>query len=175
MKIIVTSKNPVKVEAVKEAFQKVFNNNTITIDGLAVPSGVSDQPLSDQETITGAMNRLNNAMSINSKADYYVSIEAGINDIEGEMYNYAWVFIKNRENKLGKSKTDTFVLPSRVRELILEGKELGKADDIVFGHTNSKQTIGSIGILTNNLITRTSYYTEAIILALIPFMNSELY
>jgi non-canonical (house-cleaning) NTP pyrophosphatase len=91
------------------------------------------------------------------------------------MYNYAWVFIKNRENKLGKSKTDTFVLPSRVRELILEGKELGKADDIVFGHTNSKQTIGSIGILTNNLITRTSYYTEAIILALIPFMNSELY
>ncbi len=175
MKVIVTSKNPVKIESVKAAFQKVFNNTTIEVDALGVPSGVSNQPMSDQETLTGAMNRLNSAMSINSNADYYVAIEAGINDIGGEMYNYAWVLIKNKDNKLGKSKTDTFVIPSRVRDLILEGKELGEADDIVFGHTNSKQTVGSIGILTKNLITRTSYYVEAVILALIPFMNSELY
>jgi non-canonical (house-cleaning) NTP pyrophosphatase len=59
--------------------------------------------------------------------------------------------------------------------LIDTGKELGEADDIVFGHTNSKQKNGAVGILTGNVIVRTSYYTEAVILASIPFKNAEIY
>jgi non-canonical (house-cleaning) NTP pyrophosphatase len=52
---------------------------------------------------------------------------------------------------------------------------LGDADDIVFKRSNSKQKNGAVGILTDNLINRTDYYTHAIILALIPFTNSKLY
>lgn len=74
-----------------------------------------------------------------------------------------------------KAKTATFFLPPAIASLIHAGKELGEADDIVFGQTNSKQKNGAVGILTGDLITRTSYYVDAIILACIPFKNIELY
>lgn len=57
----------------------------------------------------------------------------------------------------------------------MEGKELGEADDLVFGQTNSKQANGAVGILTDNVLTRTTFYEPAVILALIPFKNPELY
>ena len=53
--------------------------------------------------------------------------------------------------------------------------ELGDADDVIFGRTNSKQGNGSVGILTADVITRTIFYQQAILLALIPFKNSNLY
>ena len=56
-----------------------------------------------------------------------------------------------------------------------EGKELGDANDIVFNRNNSKQKNGAVGILTGDATDRTKYYTEAIILSLIPFKNIELY
>ncbi len=60
-------------------------------------------------------------------------------------------------------------------ELINRGKEFGELDNIVFGKSNTKQENGAIGILTEDLITRTSFYTSAVILALIPFKNKKLY
>jgi non-canonical (house-cleaning) NTP pyrophosphatase len=59
--------------------------------------------------------------------------------------------------------------------LIQQGKELGEADDIVFNQSNSKQANGSIGILTGDVIDRTALYAHAVILALVPFKNPELY
>ena len=47
--------------------------------------------------------------------------------------------------------------------------ELGKANDIYTNERNTKQKGGTISTLTNNLITRTSYYKEAVILSLIKF------
>jgi non-canonical (house-cleaning) NTP pyrophosphatase len=35
--------------------------------------------------------------------------------------------------------------------------------------------VGAVGILTGDVLTRTTYYEPAIILALIPFKNPELY
>ncbi|MGK0308683.1 MAG: non-canonical (house-cleaning) NTP pyrophosphatase, partial [Urechidicola sp.] len=42
-------------------------------------------------------------------------------------------------------------------------------------HSNSKQKNGAVGILTGNLIDRTQFYVEAMVLALIPFLNKEIY
>ena len=53
--------------------------------------------------------------------------------------------------------------------------ELGEADDIVFGQSNSKQKSGAVGLLTGDIIDRKSLYEEAVVLALIPFKNEELY
>jgi inosine/xanthosine triphosphatase len=69
------------------------------------------------------------------------------------------------------AKTSTFRLPPAVAQLIInQGLELGAADDAVFGRQNSKQGIGTVGLVTNHLITRQQYYTQAIILALIPLL-----
>ena len=55
-----------------------------------------------------------------------------------------------------------------------QGIELGHADDQVFGRSNSKQQNGSVGLLTGDVVDRTAYYVQAVILALIPFKNPTL-
>ncbi|KKQ34416.1 MAG: hypothetical protein US52_C0060G0005 [candidate division WS6 bacterium GW2011_GWA2_37_6] len=174
MKIIVSSQNPVKINASLKAFQTVFPKEKFKIQGISVPSNVSDQPMSEKETMQGALNRAKNAFTKSPEADYWVGIEGGIEKYNNEMMTFAWVFVKGR-TKLGKGRSASFFLPPKVVELINEGKELGDADDIVFGKNNSKQSTGSIGILTDDLITRTELYIPAVIMALIPFKNLELY
>lgn len=83
--------------------------------------------------------------------------------------------VSNADGKIGMGRTGSFFLPEKVATLIRGGMELGDADDAVFGGTNSKQKTGSVGILTNDVVTRTSYYIEAVCFALIPFVQSDLY
>lgn len=173
-KVIVASKNPVKIQAVKNGFEKMFPDQKFEFIGLSVPSGVADQPFNNQETFLGAKNRSQNASNEIKDADFYVGLEGGIEQIENEMESFAWIFIKSGE-KYGKARTGTFFLPRQVADLIKEGKELGEADDIVFKRNNSKQESGAVGILTGDVINRADFYTEAVILALIPFKNSDLY
>ena len=40
---------------------------------------------------------------------------------------------------------------------------------------NAKQVNGAVGLLTNDLIMRAEYYETAVLLALIPFVNPDLY
>lgn len=174
LKVVIASKNPVKIQAVKNGFEKMFPKQKFEFIGLSVSSNVADQPLSNDETFRGAKNRAYNASSEQKGADFYVGIEGGIEHRENEMEVFAWVFIKSAD-KQGKARTGTFFLPKQVIELIKGGKELGEADDIVFERNNSKQENGAVGILTRDIIDRTKYYTEAVILAMIPFKNADLY
>ena len=90
------------------------------------------------------------------------------------MLAFAWISIISRHRQ-GEARTATFTLPPKISELIHQGIELGVADDLVFKRSNSKQSNGAVGILTHDLIDRAEYYRPAIILALIPFINPQLY
>jgi inosine/xanthosine triphosphatase len=173
-KIIVASTNPVKLKAAEIGYKRMFAEDS-EISGLSVPSGVSNQPMSEDETLKGAMNRAKNAKENNPDADFWVGIEGGIEDKNSDMHAFAWIAVINSDGKTGKGKTGTFILPEKIAELIRQGKELGEADDIVFGYTNSKQKNGSIGILTGDVLTRAGFYSDAVIMALIPFKNPNLY
>ena len=59
--VVVASNNPVKKQAALAGFQKMFAHEDFKIEGIAVPSGVSDQPMSDEETLQGALNRAQKA------------------------------------------------------------------------------------------------------------------
>lgn len=174
IKVIVGSKNPVKLNCTRIAFQKVFPDDRIACEGVSAPSGVADQPMSDAETLEGAINRATNTRKLAPGADYWVGIEGGLMTNDGEMEAFAWVYIVSNTHS-GKARTATFQLPARIRDLINQGIELGVADDMVFKRENSKQGNGAVGILTHDLIDRTQYYEPAVILALIPFVNKELY
>jgi inosine/xanthosine triphosphatase len=173
-KVVIASKNPVKINAVSIGFNSVFKDEEFEFITVSVASGISDQPMSDSETYQGAKNRTDNAYNEVSDADYYVGIEGGIEIFEGDMMCTAWVIIRSGD-KYGKAKTGAFFLPKEIARLIKDGKELGEADDIFFQCSNSKQDGGSVGILTGNVIDRTKYYSDAVILALIPFINQGLY
>ena len=55
------------------------------------------------------------------------------------------------------------------------GMELGPAADKLFGVSNSKQQGSIIGLLTNNLVDRTSTYLQSAIFALFKHKHPELY
>ena len=173
--IIVASQNPVKINTTKMGFAKMFPDENFEVKGVSAPSGVSDQPKSEDETIRGAINRAENVSKIATEADYWVGIEGGSRETNGDMETFAWVVIKSKDEKTGRGMTGVFVIPKKIAELVKQGKELGEADDIVFGLTNSKQDNGAVGILTDNVLTRTTFYEPAVILALIPFKNPKLY
>lgn len=174
-KVIIASHNPVKLNAVKTGFTKMLQDEKFSFEGISVSSGVEDQPMQDSITFTGALNRVNNAMAKIQDADFWVGIEGGIEKTgPGEMQAFAWIVIKSRQHT-GKAKTGTFFLPYEIIRLIEAGKELGEADDILFGYSNSKQQHGAVGILTGNAINRTDLYSEGVILALIPFKQPEYY
>ena len=173
-KVIIASHNPVKIQAAREAFASIFSGEDFIYLSVSVTSGVSRQPKTDQETLLGAFNRAQNAAKEIPKADYWVGIEGGINGWDEEMAAFAWVVVIGRHG-IGKSRTGTFYLPKQVAELVRTGKELGEADDIVFDRENSKQDNGAVGLLTGNVVDRVQLYKQAVILALIPFKNPELY
>lgn len=174
-KVIITSKNPVKVNATKEAFNNMFSKNDFEFESCSVPSEVSDQPMSSGETLLGAVNRVRNAKEKDPESDYWVGIEGGIEIADNDMQVFAWIYIESKEGIKSKGKSAIFYLPKEVMRLVQEGKELGEAGDIVFEKINSKQSNGTVGILTEDLITRTDYYIHAMTLALIPFKHEVLY
>jgi inosine/xanthosine triphosphatase len=173
-RVAIASRNPVKTQATLQGFQKIFPDEEFEIVEVSVPSGVAGQPTSRAETLQGALNRVNEAVKLLEDVDYWVGIEGGVEEMDGNMAVFAWVVVRSGD-VVSKSQTGIFFLPPRVADLIRQGLEMGEADDIVFETTNSGQEEGAIGILTREAITRTGYYSHAVMLALVPFKNRDLY
>jgi inosine/xanthosine triphosphatase len=173
MRVLVASTNPVKIEATRRGLRAIFPNEEFEVRWVSAPSGVSDQPMGDAETLLGAQNRAASARKLMPDVDFCIGIEGGVSDEDGEMQAFAWVVILGK-TRTGKSRTGTFLLPQEVAQLVREGMELGHADDVVFGRDNSKQANGSVGLLTGDVIDRVAYYEHAVVLALIPFKQAGL-
>jgi inosine/xanthosine triphosphatase len=174
VRLVVASRNPVKIACARGGFEKMFPHTTLEIQALEVPSGVSAQPRSSAETLQGALTRAQNARSVLPEADFWFGIEGGIEDLGAEIAAFAWVVALSTE-RCGKARTGAFFLPPAVADLVRQGVELGDADDIVFGQSNSKQANGAVGLLTGDALTRASFYEPAVMMALIPFKNPALY
>ncbi|WP_372776286.1 inosine/xanthosine triphosphatase [Mangrovibacterium sp.] len=173
MKIVIASKNPVKINAVLKSFQACFTERLISVP-VSVPSGVSDQPMDEDETLQGAINRVLQARMKQPGADFYVGIEGGVSLHHDRLFAFAWIVVVNSDFE-SHARTATFELPPEIRTLIFSGMELGDADDQVFKKQNSKQQNGAVGLLTSDRVTRETLYQQAVLLALIPFINRQLY
>lgn len=172
--IVVASHNPVKIEAVRNAFRKMFPDKNFQVESFSVKSGVGDQPLSDHDTLKGALNRAKAVAAKNPQADYCLGIEGGVEDTADGMSAFAWIVVISPD-RIGRGRTGTFFIPEKVASLVREGKELGDANDIFFSRKNSKQGSGAIGLLTGNIVDRTQLYEHGILMALVPFKIPELY
>jgi inosine/xanthosine triphosphatase len=168
------SKNPVKLAAALTGFQRMFTGGEFEVCSLPVASAVAHQPRSDGETLRGATERAQQARAVLPDAEFWVGMEGGVEDHAGGMAAFAWVVILSPDGRVGKGRSGAFFLPEAVAKLVRQGKELGEADDIVFSRANSKQE-GAIGLLTGNVLDRRQLYADAVILALVPFKNRELY
>lgn len=165
-KVIVASLNPAKINAVQSAFQAAFPQQAFEFSGVKVPSEVADQPMSNDETYQGARNRVRNAKIEFPGGDFYVGLEAGIECNT----TFAWMVIESSTHR-GESRSASLMLPPLVLKKLAHANELGDVMDEVFATENIKQKGGAISLLTQDLLTRSSVYHQALILALIPFTN----
>lgn len=167
--VAVGSKNPVKVSAVRQAFKKVWPQETYVVKGYAIASGVPDQPMTPKETIHGARTRARAAQNT-AQADYGVGLEGGLHEIEGQWFDYAWVIVVNRKGEEGIGATQKVHVPNSIMEHIHQGKELGVVTDELFSLHQSKKGIGYFGVATQGHITRRKSLRDGVIMALSRFL-----
>ena len=178
--ILVGSKNPVKINATINAFKAYFPNAEVNARSIVAPSDVSDQPMSERETLLGAKNRVNFCKSVDHNSGtegeltYFVAIEGGVNLFEYGPAAFAYVVINNEQQQaIGKSAE--LPLPMSVYQTLNAGQELGDVIDTLFGTENAKQKTGAMGLFTNDLVTRQSTYEQALILALAKIVHPSLF
>jgi inosine/xanthosine triphosphatase len=169
----VGSTNPVKIACVRAAITEFWPAAHAV--GVATDSLVSQQPTSDQEMFTGALNRAQQALAQVPAAAYGVGLEGGVRDTADGMWAYAWVVIVDTCAVIGKGQTGRFLLPEGVAQLVRSGLELGEADDRFFGRENSKQKEGAIGLLSAGKLDRLQLYQQGVTLALLRFVQPEFY
>lgn len=174
MRVVVASRNPVKLSAVRDAFASQFPGEPVETIATDVSSGVNDQPSTDEETRAGARNRARNAAIAVPDADFWVGLEGGIQPVDDYLMAFAWMAIRGPGGDISESRSVTLPLPPAIHDLVAAGLELGEANDRVFSTVNSKQQGGAYGLLTEGRYTRESVYTQTLIIALVPFVH-ELY
>jgi inosine/xanthosine triphosphatase len=170
--------NPIKIAAVRQAFETAFGTETIECIGQHAPSGVSDQPMDAEETRIGAENRVvycrQKDEQADQRADYYVAMEGGVDKFTYGPATFAYVAIADRD-QISIGRGAILPLPNKVYRELQSGKELGDVMDDLFNVVNIKQKGGAIALLTKGHATREGNYTEALLLALVPFLNQALF
>lgn len=176
--VYVASKNRVKIGAVDDALRQLRTvHPAVPVTGIAVPSGVPEQPIGNEQTLLGARTRVHN---LRKKVDHglCVAIEGGIGPaVCGRgLECFAWaVVLDSHSGRVGHARSASFPLPDKVAHLIYQGVELGDADDQVFLRKKSGHGSGTVGHLTHGIISRRAYYEHTVTMALIPFIWPDLY
>ncbi|KAJ3281529.1 hypothetical protein HDU79_010684, partial [Rhizoclosmatium sp. JEL0117] len=142
--VAVGTTNPTKLNAVKSALQTIFPNQTIIVKGVKVPSGVSDQPLSDVETIEGAVNRAKRALELVSEAAYGIGVEGGIDKVGENYFGFGWTAVVDRQGAVGTGCSARFQVPMKVMKPILEGEEMAVVIDRVSGLVDNRSGAGAM-------------------------------
>ena len=172
MKIAVGSTNPVKVQAVRATLMRVWPGCEVL--PVAVPSGISEMPLHDRETIAGARNRARAARAA-LDADLGVGLEGGVHpDPEGMMLT-GWVIVADGNGREGVGGAARMPLPAHIATRIQNGEELGPIMDELLDDHNTRQKGGAVGALTNGLVLRGETFAVAVAYALAPFVAEELF
>lgn len=174
MRIVTGSDNPTKINAARIAFEKFFPNESIEVIGRKVDSGVSNQPKSENETITGAINRAKRALQA-TDADFGVGQEGGMNQIENKWFETGWCVVIDKSGLIGIGSSIHMEIPPQLLEHIKNGNELGVATDIAFNTIESGKNAGFFGLMTNGNIDRTNAYADGIISALTRFLHPKLF
>jgi inosine/xanthosine triphosphatase len=173
MKIYVGSQNPTKIDATRAVFKEVFPENNIDISGIAVESRVPDQPLND-DVLKGAIERAKGSLR---DADYAVGIEAGLitNVMLNTQLDVQYCVIIDQSGQMSFGHGPGFYYPQIILDEVSSGKSVGEAMTTFTGIKDIGKTIGAIGYLSKGSLSRTELTRQAVLMAMIPRIRSELY
>jgi inosine/xanthosine triphosphatase len=150
MKITIGSLNPTKVGAVKNIFKQ------FVVEGLNVPSNVSDQPMTDHETMQGAINRGHNAR-IEGNSEIGIGLEGGVIIENERLFLCNWGALVY-ENEVILASGAKILLPSEFIADLQNGTELAVLMERYTNEKDIRSKEGAVGIFTNGRITRTQIF-----------------
>ncbi|MFC7217474.1 inosine/xanthosine triphosphatase [Streptomyces polyrhachis] len=165
-RVVTGSRNPAKSAAVAEAFRLLTGTEPI-VEGVTV-EGTTAQPMTDGETLAGAEYRASRARSAQPDADFWVGIEGGVETVADRLMVNAWVVVLSGDT-VGRSRSATFELPEAVAEPIRNGGEMGGITARVSRGGDWRET-GLVSELSCGAVTRTSFYVQPVVLALLKFL-----
>ena len=135
--------------------------------------------------LKGAFNRAKEANSYlkhkcnNNSEIFGVGIEAGLVRISMANSNYMdfqFCVIIDKDDKLSLGSGTAFEYPQYIiDDVIANKKEIGEIIGNLANNMNLKNENGAIGYLSNNFINRRDILFQAVICALLPQINKELY
>ncbi|MFW5927846.1 MAG: pantetheine-phosphate adenylyltransferase [Thermoplasmatota archaeon] len=165
VKVKVGSKNDVKIEVVEEVLSDYFD---VEIESKGMKN-VPEQPFND-EIIRSAKKRA----EISKGYDYGVGIESGIITTEDRTFSVEYAYVKDKYGFDSTGHGPGFPIPKNWKnELNNNNINLGNKIKIYF--ENYSDESGSIGLLTDNKIKRRDCIKNALLTAMIPRLNSNIY
>ncbi|MGB0757849.1 MAG: inosine/xanthosine triphosphatase [Patescibacteria group bacterium] len=179
MKVIVGTQNKGKIQSVVDALHNYPEYKGCNVVGRDVETGVNDQPIGLDETITGAKNRARLAYE-SQESDLGVGLESGIFKVPHTKSKYmdttACAIFDGQEYHIGLSSCFEYpkVMVDKVlneeKEITDIALELGFAEDRAF-----REGQGMIGTLTKGVITRVKFSEQAVHTALVHLLNQKHY
>ena len=172
VKVIVGSLNPLKVEGVRKAFLQYFER--IEVNAVKAKSGVSKQPF-NADVVKGAVNR---ALGVYEPSyDFSVGVEAGLFSLKNSITGFLdfQVAVVYNGHRMSIGFGPGFEYPPLVIDEVLKGKEVGSIMEKITGIKNIGRKTGAIHFLTKGIISRIDLTKIAVTMALIPWVNKELY
>ncbi len=157
VKIAIGTKNPAKIKA-GELAGRELSAELISIE---VPSEVSEQPFSDEETIEGALNRAKNAMR-ETQADFGLGLEGGVVKTPYGLFICNWGALVTKENKSFVSGGARIKLPDEIADELYSGRELGPVMDEYTKKQDIRKSEGAVGIFSNGRIKRDRMFEHII-------------
>lgn len=164
MRIAIGSTNPTKTRAVEKVLRVLFDD--LEILALQVASGIAVQPIGDEETRRGALNRARAVLEL-TDAEWGFGLEGGVIETEFGVMTNAWCVIAARDGRIGVGGSANMLLPASVaRRVLRDGLELGDAINEFANTQDIKRGLGAIGVLTGGLLDRQGAYEYIVKLAL---------
>ena len=174
MKVLIGTKNQGKIEGAKKALSMYFDD--IEIEGIAVKSEVSEEPVNDDIYI-GAKNRVKNlkayAEENQIQADLYLGVESGIYNSLGRWLITNFAVIEDNADFESYGTSPSFPVPENLVQEIID-TDLSQVMNRLFEKDEERHNKGGgIQLLTHNKISRIDLVQMAFIMALTKYINAN--
>ncbi|MCS7111001.1 MAG: inosine/xanthosine triphosphatase [Ignisphaera sp.] len=175
MDICVGSKNPSKLRGVERAFSTLYGG--VHVHDYSVEADLPPQPFGLNTTMDCAKIRALRALERNAVCTYGVGVEAGLFEIDGVFYDIQVAYVVDVNGRGSYGFSPAFRVPNRFVELIKKGvyRELEDAVNEFYGTRGIGDAGGFIKLLSRCVVLREDLVYYAVLMALIPFINADVY